>query len=171
MSHILPIHEVRTNMELPIKIHVLHIPARGPLATIKCPSVRYQNIHHHQYSKGTQDLEARLGHVPDLRTFKAFINLKERCLLDKSQIVGAVRKGWEGDYYIYKCIGKTDMNLPKNENFKYADAYGDAFVFKLSQYERFDKSGNANFGNMDDFGRSLKVKGIAHTMVEEMMSW
>lgn len=153
-----------------LRIQVLRIFADGTgLEVLSVPSIIMGNLGNHDLARKTWDLEDHLGHVPDLRPFRHFIDLRYRCLYDRDYSSNAVHNAWEGKCFVYKCIKKGPMNLPMNEYFPDARAYGDVFVFKLNEFRGYDQKTQAVFGNMVDFATSVKYEGAARTLLREMI--
>ncbi|KAF6235260.1 hypothetical protein HO173_006454 [Letharia columbiana] len=119
-------------MEQPACIDVHRIPARGVAGKIQIYDTRFSKNYPYALDKKTADLEAFLGHVPDLRSVDDTINLKHRYLFNHELSNTAVPKGWKGMYLVYKCrescIGSR-YALPRYQQLKKdALVHGDAFV-------------------------------------------
>lgn len=113
----------------------------------------------------TEDLEAELGHVPDLRPYHDVIDLSERRLYH-----------WDRKYLIYKCVTPTRSNLHRNQSFDIfngARVYGDAFIFKVRKIWKRNERRKADFAErraMEDFGDNLGAHQwqFAHTVLDKM---
>lgn len=163
-------------MTYPRKVQVLRIPASGsPFELVTVNTVTYDNSDFLTIDAQTIDLEARLGHVPDLRQFHhRTTNLKYLCLFDKDLSFGAVRERWQGEYYIYKCLNGAEAKLRGNRHLKRYEKernYGDAFIFRVRYVEEFGGHWMAVYGDMEDFARSLRHEGSAGHKLETMATW
>ena len=157
----------------PRRIQVLCIPVdcSRPFIYV-ADSVSYDNIEKHHYSTHTKAIEKGLKHVPDLRAFERDFDLKYRCLFDRDPKYEDLTNKWDGKYFIYKCTDPVIAGRPRNQNITpRANAYGDAYVFKLNELFAWDEKGEAVFGNMEDFALSVTAKGKAYLMLREMLSW
>ena len=163
-------------MDYPVAVQVFHIPADGSpcqLLTLSTREVDTRELY--KLDQTTDRWESRLRHVPDLTPYRNRINLGCRSLLKKDYSVGAEKpEDWQGRYFIYKCITKTKMGLPKNRNLYHVEnscVYGDAFIFKLSDFEALNGYHNPIYGNMEDFAFSYHRAKGAYYMAEQMATW
>ena len=159
--------------EPPNKVEVLCIPADGSELKIRRhKTTEYDDSNSKNVATATKELERRLGHVPDLNVPRLCIqdpnkkkprytfNLQSRCLYYRDDSPRpTVRKGWEGEYYLYKCVERTELRLPKNKYFRHfenARVFGNAFVFRVKLVEEFDDGKvMASFGRMKKFKQAF----------------
>ena len=145
-------------------IQVLQIPANSTRKAqvlgvyLYVPDSTTTNI-----AKSTLTLENTLRLVPDLRHYKACFNSDHRELIQNRE---------SRRYYIYCCFRATESKLQVKRRLSTTDypfIYGDAFIFKLNEFEEFDEESNvAVYGSMDDFMQSFNNHGKAYSMVRWM---
>ena len=165
----------------PHKVQVLRIPANSSKLEIhKVNTVTLDKTEWKTISARTIELEAVLGHTPDLRHFEESgrIDLRYLHLFDRapSKPGSTSPRRWyntDGMYYLYKCITETPSKLPKNKSFGTCGKgrnYGDAFIFKVDPFDA-DSDGDAVYDSMDGFVQSLDQGGDAVKVLERMAEW
>ena len=115
-----------------------------------------------------------MWHVPDLRSYRNFIDLRYCELFNRNLDVAFEGTSWPQKYHIYKCIDGEKAGLPENMHFdrvSRARVYGDAFVFNVTKVKRIDDDWKAVFGGMEEFEDSLMRRGWAWELLREMAAW
>ena len=101
------------------------------------------------------DLEARLGRVPNLREGHSYtFSWTHRSLVKvRSGDLGLFAGTLDADHLMYMCLDKG-VGLPPNQflgQFHSVPVYGDAFIFRMEP-NGFDESGRASYIHMvEDF--------------------
>ena len=167
--------EDETDLSHQPDVSVLCIPCDGSrLKIYTVPSLEVKTSDQHELDSDTANLENSLGHVPNLRGFRHYIDLNHRFLFKKDLCPGARRKEWwDEGYHIYKCVSETSAWLPKNK-YRGLDgvrAYGDAFIFRVSWMREIGGHPRAVYGSMWDFKDGVDRRGRALRHLEEMLRW